>query len=76
MTLVESYPDACCKEMKEAALEDLVNYISKDCIYLEKTYQIDDGDGHTDTMTEKEVRINYCPFCGKKLKEVTNHDEP
>ena len=69
MALTGSYLDACCKEMQEAAREDLVDYISKDMVYLITTYQVDDGDGRLDTMTDKSVEISYCPFCGRPLKE-------
>lgn len=67
MSLEGSYSDACCKEMQEAAREDLVDWEDKSHIYLVTTYQVDDGDGYSDTMTDKYLQLTYCPFCGVKL---------
>lgn len=68
MALEGSYSDACCEKMQYAARESLVSWISKDCIYLITTYDEDEGDGYIVKMTDKEIEVLYCPFCGKKLK--------
>lgn len=63
----QSYSDACCREIQKACQEDYVSWCSDSEILLVKTYQVDDGDGHYDTMTDNSINLTYCPFCGKKL---------
>ena len=63
----QSYSGACCREMQKVAQEDYVEMVSKDRIYLIKTYDLDEGDGYSVTMTDSSKRLIYCPFCGKLL---------
>lgn len=69
MELTGSYADVCCGRMQEAIREHLVEYVDKNTLYLASHYQVNDGDGHIDLMTDRSMKLHYCSFCGKKLEE-------
>lgn len=61
----------CCEKMTKALKEEniLLRY-SAYWIYGEPFF-MDDGDDRWDNMTP-ELNIDYCPFCGTKLRVVSS----
>ena len=56
----------CCNDLKNYCINNDIDDLF--CIYGKPDFY-DDGDGYMDDMTE-ELIINFCPFCGKNLKEL------
>lgn len=57
----------CCIDMETMIEDESIEKYKNYYIMYGKPDFVDDGDGYTDDMTDRMV-IDFCPFCGAKLK--------
>jgi hypothetical protein len=56
-----------CKKMLEAVEEDAIRE-EEEVYRVFKDRTANDGDGRIDAWEGKSFTLNFCPFCGKRLK--------